>query len=107
MTYNELIESIRQECSRKGISVYKLSRISGIPQSTIYGIFRNKNKAQVDTLCEILEALQLDIVLESPKAKNEKNVCFCEMKDYDSLPKEKQEVLKKLLQWLVKCDSAE
>lgn len=45
MEYEALIEEIEVQCARKQISFYKLSKMSGVPQSTIYGVLKDKNKA--------------------------------------------------------------
>ena len=54
MNYQTLIAIIKQECKRQNIRTYRLAQISGIPTSTIYGIFRDNNKAQMDTICIML-----------------------------------------------------
>lgn len=63
MDYETLIEEMKMQCVRKQISFYKLSKISGIPQSTIYRVMKDKNKAQMDTLYELLKALEMKIML--------------------------------------------
>lgn len=102
MTYEGLIELINQECERRGISVYRLSKLSSIPTSTLYGVLRQKNKAQMDTLCEILSVLGLRLVIEpiepdktedSETEENCRNLTL-------GLSKEKRDVLQKLSEWL-------
>lgn len=103
MTYEELIGIINDTCSARGISVYRLSKLSSIPASTLYGVLRQDNKAQFDTLCEMLKALDLQLVVEP--------IRLGELPDGGDrrghgerssagLSKEKQEVLRTLERWL-------
>ena len=99
MEYETLIEEIKKQCARKHISPYKLSKLSGVPQSTIYGILRGKNRAQIDTLCELLKALKLKIFL---LPKEEMKQMPSREQDYvlNGLSDEKKEVVKQLIRWL-------
>lgn len=101
MTYDNLIDIINLECEKRSISVYKLSKISSIPASTLYGVLNKNNKAQMDTLCEILNALGLKLVVR-PIGADEKGVFrFNEDKNDDTgLSEEKQKILEKLVEWL-------
>lgn len=101
MTYDNLIDIINIECRKRNISVYRLSKISSIPISTLYGVLNKNNKAQMDTLCEILNALGLQLVVR-PIGADEKGVFrFSENQNDDTgLSEEKQEILEKLVEWL-------
>ena len=100
MEYEELIEEIKKQCDRQNISLYKLSKMSGVPQSTIYGIMNDKNKAQIDTLCEILKALGLKIVI-CPKDEETQQSALRE-REYEltDLPDEEKEAVVRLIEWL-------
>ena len=100
MEYEVLIEEIRRQCARKHISPYKLSKMSGVPLSTIYGILKEKNKAQIDTLCDLSKALQLKIVLLPENEDKEQQ--SSKEQDYGmrKLTDEKKEVVAQLIQWL-------
>lgn len=50
MNYDRLIKIIEDECERRKLSYYQLSELAGLPKSTVYGILKRKNKAQIDTL---------------------------------------------------------
>lgn len=100
MEYEALIEEIKMQCVRKHISLYRLSKISGVPQSTIYGVLKDKNKAQMDTLCELLKALEMKIILVPADEKAE-SVAPMEQ-DYGimNLSEEKRELVVRLIQCL-------
>lgn len=100
MNYQTLIGIIKQECKRQNISTYRLAQISGIPTSTIYGIFRGKNKAQMDTICMILDALGLEIVIKPLEQKNIGFSCELDVLPITGVSKEKRKVLEKLARWL-------
>lgn len=100
MEYEELIEEIKKQCDRQSISLYKLSKMSGVPQSTIYGIMNDKNKAQIDTLCEIIKAIGLKIVI-CPKDEETRQASLQKREDeLINLPAEKREAIVRLIEWL-------
>lgn len=74
MNYDKLIERVEEECRIRKISHYQLSAISSLPKSTIYGIFNHKYKAQIDTLCIILEALGLQLSIVPSGEEKEQRV---------------------------------
>ena len=102
MTYENLIEMVNQECKKKNISVYKLSKLSSVPVSTLYGVLNKNNKAQVDTLCEILKALDYQLVIQPIRPGGEEpfRLSENETEPYGCLSKEKKETLQKLAGWL-------
>lgn len=100
MTYDEIIERINLECKKRDISVYKLSGMSSVPISTLYGVLHRNSRAQVDTLCEILAALDLSLTIEPLQKKagqNRKAAFMAEVTDFSD---EKKEVMLKLAEWL-------
>lgn len=100
MEYEALIEEIKVQCARKQISFYKLSKMSGVPQSTIYGVLKNKNKAQIDTLCELFKALQMKIILVPADEETEFEIPLEQDYGIMDLPEEKREFVVQLIQWL-------
>ena len=72
MSYEELIDRIMLECRKKGISVSQLAKLSSLPVSTIYGVFRKENKAQLDTLSMMLKGVGLSLMVKSSEPRNEK-----------------------------------
>ena len=100
MDYEALIEEIKIQCARKRISFYKSSKISGVPQSTIYGVLKDKNKAQVDTLCELLKALEMKIVLAPADEETEFEIPLGQDYGIRGLSEEKREFVVQLIQWL-------
>lgn len=101
MNYNEVISQINSECQRRGMTVYALARMANVPVSTLYGVLHQNNKAQIDTLCEILKALdlQLDVVtIDQKELSNEEEKLI---RNIQALSPEKQEVLKALAEWLL------
>lgn len=102
MNYQTLIDLIKQECHRQNLSVYRLSRISGIPTSTIYGIFRDNNKAQIDTICQLLDALGLQMTIEPKESKASGFSNKLSVLQVSGLSPEQKKVLEKLVGWLEK-----
>ena len=102
MSYERLIEIIRAECDNKGISCYRLSQISSVPISTIYGIFHYKNKAQIDTICALLEALGLQLSITHIEDDEGKYVYLLEswVRDVQELSYEKRNLIKEIVQYL-------
>lgn len=100
MDYQTLIGLIKQECRRQNMSAYKLSQISGIPASTIYGIFRGDNKAQIDTICQMLRALGLQMKIETQPDRELKLRNDLEILQVEGLSREQMKVLNKLINWL-------
>lgn len=100
MEYELLIKEIKRQCVRKHISIYRLSKLSGVPQSTIYGVLKDKNKAQMDTLCELLKALQMKIVLLPADEETETELSPEQDFGIWELPEEKRELMIQLIQWL-------
>lgn len=100
MNYNEVISQINSECQRRGMTVYALARLANVPVSTLYGVLHQNNKAQIDTLCEILKALdlQLDIIPIDQKEFNSEGEKL--VRSIQALSPQKQDVLKKLVEWL-------
>lgn len=100
MTYEKIIERINQECKKRNISVYRLSQISSVPVSTLYGVLHQNNKAQMDTLCEILDALGLQMRIEAVSQCMQEERGSEWERIMEGLSDEKTETLKKLAEWM-------
>lgn len=102
MSYERLIETIRAECANKGISCYRLSQISTVPTSTIYGIFHHRNKAQIDTLCILLGALGLQLRITSKESREEAYERPLEdwVREIQELPYEKRDLIRRMVWYL-------
>lgn len=103
MNYEQLIEAIQKECKRKGISGYRLSLMSSIPLSTIYGVFHHKNKAQIDTVCMMLDALGMHLIIMQKKKEDMEEVTIEEAEwlgALRALTDEKRELIQKLITYL-------
>lgn len=101
MSYDELIEQIMKTCKDKNISVYKLAQLSDLPASTIYGVFRRENKAQLDTLSMMLGALGLGLTVEPLDSCD---TVYRENEDwyqlFSRLTEERQRVVWQIAKWL-------
>jgi len=102
MEYEALLRMIKMECSQRKINAYKLAQMSNIPTSTIYGIFSGKNKAQVDTIFQILKALGLQIVIEQQTEEVKELKMDPDVVKVDRLSDEQKAVIEKLVGWLQK-----
>lgn len=102
MEYEALIREIKRYCVKENISHYKLSKMSGVPISTIYGVLNNRNRAQFDTICELLDALKLRLVLVPENEQTNLNQNLEMEEDYgiNTLSAEKRELVTRLIQYL-------
>lgn len=103
MDYNGIIEIILEICKMRGLSIYQLSQISSVPISTIYGVFHYKNKAQIDTLVEILTALDMQLSITPLENEDSKNLITTEnawLRQIQELSFEKRALLKVLVGYL-------
>lgn len=103
MDYKGLIETIQEICKMRGISIYQLAQISSVPISTLYGVFHYKNKAQIDTLFEILTALDMQLSIIPLENGDNKNLITTEtawLRQIQELSFEKRALLKALVNYL-------
>ena len=56
-----MIERIKKEMERQGITKFQLSKLSGIGRSTIYNIFDNNVDIRASSLIEIAKALNVSV----------------------------------------------
>lgn len=70
------VEMIATEMRNNDISIYKLSKLSGVSQPTISGILRGDNSPSLDTLDKICDALNLKITIEENNNKNMKTTIY-------------------------------
>ena len=98
MKYEEIIDFIKKQCNDKNISVYELSKCSDVPVSTLYGTFQGKNKAHIDTLNHLLNALNYELTIVSREQGNLK--CSKEVLEINRLSQEKKELLLQLINFL-------
>jgi len=57
----DVLNKIRLLMNKKGWSEYHLSRVSGVPQSTINSMFRNSNLPTITTLESICKAFDISL----------------------------------------------
>lgn len=97
----DVLNKIRLLMNKKGWSEYHLSRVSGVPQSTINSMFRNNNSPTITTLESICKAF--DVTLSEFFADGESlNSLTKEQRTmfdkWSQLTSEQKELLLKLIQ---------
>lgn len=55
-----LWEKIKKRADEQGISIYKLSKITGIPNATFYN-YRNDSEPSFKNMCKIADALDVSL----------------------------------------------
>lgn len=76
MQFN-VTKKLKLLCKNKNISYYELSKKAGISNSTIYNIVNGNTKPRLDTLQDICQALEvniIDIFTEVPETDEIKNI---------------------------------
>lgn len=64
MNKNEIIAFIRSEIAQTGITNYELAKRSGLRESTLQRFNSDTWGQQIETLCKILAAIDLEIVIK-------------------------------------------
>lgn len=103
-TFNSL-EQIKKICKEQGISVYKLSKESGIPYSSLNNMFNRNTDPSLSTLTKICYGLNIslsDFFSPAPSnvlLLNDEDREFMQL--YNLLPKTKKQRLRAYLNGLV------
>lgn len=64
MNYDTLINTINSIKKERGVSNYKLSKLTEIGENTLSNIFSGKHQTNFDTIIKILHALGLTLTIE-------------------------------------------
>lgn len=60
MQLHELLKKARKD---KGISVYKLARLTGLSEITISNIEKNRTSGNIDSVTKLINALGIDLLI--------------------------------------------
>lgn len=60
MQLHELLKKARQD---KGLSVYKLAKITGLSEETISNIEKNRTSGNIDSITKLINALDIDLLI--------------------------------------------
>lgn len=61
MTTTDLIQVIKDEMSRQGVTMYRLAQLTGLAQSSIRGYLNSNNMPSIDNYQKMVNALGLNI----------------------------------------------
>lgn len=61
MTTTDLIQVIKDEMSRQGVTMYRLSQLTGLVQTSIRGYLNSNNMPSIDNYQKMINALGLTI----------------------------------------------
>lgn len=103
-TFNSL-EQIRKICKEQGISVYKLSKESGIPYSSLNNMFNRNTDPSLSTLTKICRGLNISLSDFFSSAQSNVLLINDDMREfiqlYTLLPPNKKKLLRAYLDGLV------
>ncbi len=78
----EIIDCVRTLMEMKQITAYKLSKDSGISQSTVSNILRRGNNPSLDTLQRICKGLNISLVEFCALLESEEKSATIDVKEY-------------------------
>ncbi len=70
---NELKIIVREHRRLSGLSQSELAKLAGVGKTVVFDIEHGKETVQFDTLKKVLSALNIQVVMESPVLKRQKD----------------------------------
>ncbi|MEG1999914.1 MAG: helix-turn-helix domain-containing protein [Evtepia sp.] len=96
-----VLDKIRMQMSEWGVSEYQLSKLSGVPQSTINSLFRKNNVPTIPTLekiCGVFEMSLAEFFAEGTKISELTPEQVIMFEKWSNLREKQKEILFRLIE---------
>lgn len=98
----DVLNRIRELTKEKNLTIYKLSELSGIPQSTLFNMFSRRTMPSVATLTQLCEAFNITLSEFFNEENSTSNDELYLLSKYRELSAQNQTTIKELINIMLK-----